>query len=62
MAADSIVGRNLRMAISVGTTALPMTVATSRVYCCCVMMPRFSPNSDAMVPKVRPVHTISVLK
>jgi len=48
-------GRNKKLAIIVGTTALPMTAATRKLYCAWSMMPWLSPNSAEMVPKVRPV-------
>ena len=48
------------LAITVGTTALPMTVATRYEYCACEMMPWFRPKSAEIVPNVRPVDIISV--
>src|SRR5208283_4047734 len=42
-------------ATMVGMTAVVITAATRLEYCDKSMMPCFSPNSAAMVPKVKPV-------
>ncbi len=49
------------LAISVGTTALAITAATKAEYCAWVTMPCDRPNSEEMVPKVRPVDISSVV-
>jgi len=51
---------NHAFANMVGTTALPITVATRYEYCACVMIPWLNPNSDEIVPNVSPVDIISV--
>ncbi len=47
-------------AISVGTTALPMTAATRYEYCASVRPPWLSPKRAEMVPNRRLVSTMSV--
>ena len=54
-------GWNQRWAISVGTTALPITAVTRIVYCCWSMMWFVRPNRAEIVPKVRPVDISSVV-
>src|SRR5205823_446460 len=54
-------GRNQILAINVGTTALAITAATNAEYCAWLTIPCDSPNSDEMVPKVRPVDINSVV-
>src|ERR1700674_5069390 len=49
------------LAISVGTTALATTPATTTEYCDWSMMPWERPNSAEMVPNVRPVDISSVV-
>src|SRR5450759_2783062 len=49
------------LAITVGTTALAMTAATSAEYCAWSMISCDSPNSAEMVPKVRQVDMSSVV-
>lgn len=41
--------------MTVGTTALAMTVATSAEYWAWLMMPCDRPNKEEIVPNVRPV-------
>jgi hypothetical protein len=48
-------GKKAKLAMSVGTTALPMTTATRKEYCPCVTMLWDKPYRDEIVPKVRPV-------
>jgi hypothetical protein len=48
-------GRKNALAISVGTTALATTAATTAEYCARVIMPFDNPNRAEMVPKVNPV-------
>ena len=52
---------NQAFAIKVGTTALRMTAATRAEYCTCVTMSCDNPNSDEIVPNVRPVDISSVV-
>ena len=47
-------GMKNAFAITVGTTALPMTVATRYEYCAWEMMPWLRPKSAEIVPNVRP--------
>ena len=47
--------------MTVGITALAMTVATSEEYWPWSMMPCERPNRDEMVPKVRPVDISKVV-
>lgn len=49
------------MAISVGTTALPITAAIRNEYCASLTMPWESPNSAEMLPNVSPVDMSSVV-
>jgi hypothetical protein len=49
------------LAISVGTTALPITAATSAEYWPWSISPWARPNSAEMVPKVSPVDISSVV-
>ena len=49
------------MAITVGITALAMTAATSAEYWLWLMIPCDSPNSEEMVPNVRPVDINNVV-
>ena len=53
-------GRNAIPAITVGTTALAITVATRKEYCFWETMPCEKPYNAEIVPKVRPVDIISV--
>ena len=48
-------GRKNALAISVGTTALATTAATTAEYCALVITPCDNPNSAEIVPNVRPV-------
>src|SRR5258708_3061789 len=54
-------GTNQILAIRVGTTALAITAATRAEYCVSVTMPCDKPNSEEMVPNVRPVDISSVV-
>ena len=53
-------GRKNIPAISVGTTALAITVATRNEYCPCVTIPCDNPYSAEIVPKVNPVDMSNV--
>src|SRR6266568_3577723 len=55
------VGWNHFCAISVGTTALPITAVTRIVYCSWLMMWLVRPKSAEIEPKVRPVDMRSVV-
>ena len=52
---------NQALAISVGTTALAITAATSAEYCAWSTISCDRPNSAEIVPKVRPVDIRSVV-
>src|ERR1019366_2476794 len=54
-------GRKNALAISVGTTALATTAATSAEYCARVITPCDNPNSAEIVPNVSPVDMSSVV-
>ena len=49
------------LAMTVGTTALPITAATKDEYCALVTIPWDRPNSAEMLPNVRPVDIRSVV-
>lgn len=48
------------LAIIVGMTALPITVATKKEYCAWLMIPWFNPKRAEIVPNVKPVDIIKV--
>src|SRR3989338_7714092 len=54
-------GMKNAFAMTVGTTALAITAATSTEYCDWSMIRCESPNSDEIVPKVSPVDISSVV-
>ena len=51
---------NQAFANIVGTTALPITVATRCEYCVWSMIPCVNPNNEEIVPNVSPVDIMSV--
>jgi hypothetical protein len=52
-------GMKNALAIAVGITALPITVATRSEYWDCVIMPWFRPKRAEIVPNVNPVDIMS---